>query len=235
MSLRSTHWGLVVLALLATAPLSASAQQRILIHPEILRPAPAARVIWHPGIAADEVRSAPIVRITPAFRAADLGVMRDDQTIETPSGNRVPVARMRLIMNALAVARTRPMRAAPFTILPRVLAPCTPPMAGESQAQLLARPPSDVICTPNGKGVSVAQLRLMAPYAASHAPRRGGRLAADAVSFSNIADLRAKSASLRNAPDSTVLVSPKGTRITLGALRAFLRIKLGPVSHGGAR
>jgi len=207
--------------------------------------AAASRVQWHPGIDATELRAAPIVRIAPGFRKQDLTILRDDQTIETPSGNRVPVARVRAIMNGVGAARIRPMRTASFAILPPTSTPCTPPRRGETQTQLLARPATDSICTPNGHSVSVAQLRAMAPYAKQHPEfaGRGRRLVArptgPAIPVASIADLESKGrTSLRYAPDSTVLVSPKGTRVTLGELKAFLRPKMPPGAHpltGGAQ
>jgi hypothetical protein len=101
-------------------------------------------------------------------------------------------------------------------------------------AHLLARPASDSICTPSGRPVSVAQLRAMAPYVSKHPELRARlgltvRTSANAIRIASAADLHNKArTTLRNAPDSTVLVSPKGTRITLGALRAFLRSKAPP-------
>jgi len=195
-----------------------------------------ARVQWHPGIAVTELRAAPVVRLAPGFHRADLALLRDDQMVETAQGRRIPVARLRLIMEIVAKehARTGRRRAPQFEILPPTTAPCTPPGRGETLAHLLARPASDSICTPSGRPVSVAQLRAMAPYVGKHPELRARlgltvRASANAIRIASAADLRNKArTTLRNAPDSTVLVSPKGTRITLGALRAFLRSKAPP-------
>jgi len=129
-----------------------------------------ARVQWHPGIAVTELRAAPVVRLAPGFHRADLALLRDDQMVETAQGRRVPVARLRLIMEIVAKehARTGRRRAPQFEILPPTTAPCTPPGRGETLAHLLARPASDSICTPSGRPVSVAQLRAMAPYVSRH-------------------------------------------------------------------
>ena len=243
MALGTMRWGMfVVLALLVAAEPGAWAQTRTApaLNPALLRlpPAGTSRVQWRPGIGAAELRAAPIVHIAPGFRGQDLAVLRDDQTIETPSGRRVAVARIRLIMNVIATARTRPTRPALFAILPPTFAPCTPPRQGETQVQLLARPDSDSICTPNGHSVSVGQLRAMALFARQHpefAGRRSRILGSPngrAIAITNVADLENKArTSLKHAPDSTVLVGPKGTRVTLGALKAFLRPKMPPGAH----
>jgi hypothetical protein len=195
-----------------------------------------ANVQWHPGIAVGDLRAAHVVRIAPGFHKSDLALLRDDQVVETTQGRHVPVARLRLIMETVAKerARTAQRRAPQFAILAPMTAPCTPPGRGETLAHLLARPASDSICTPSGRPVSVAQLRAMAPYVARHPELRArlgmpARVSAGEIRIANAADLRTKArTTLRNAPDSTVLVSPKGTKITLGALRAFLRSRTPP-------
>jgi len=186
-------------------------------------------VQWHPGVAQAELQAAQVVRIAPGFRAVDMSSLRDDQMIETPSGNRVAVRKMRLIQQAViqARARTATLRPGPFIILPPIFAPCTKPAPGETSAQILARPPSDIICTPSGNGVSVAQLRLIAPYAQQRRQMRVIRppaLSGPVIQISSRQDMRVQfHTNLRNAPDSTVLVSPKGTRVTIGQLKALLK------------
>jgi len=186
-------------------------------------------VQWHPGVAPAELQSAQIIRIAPGFRSADLSQLRDDQTIETPSGNRVAVRKMRFIQQAVAQARAKTAVRRPglFKILPPTFAPCVKPSPGETAAQILARPPSDVICTPSGKGVSVAQLRLIAPTVQQRPQLRSLRVLTvqgPAVQIASRQDLRTQfHTNLKNAPDSTVLVSPKGTRVTIGQLKALLK------------
>jgi hypothetical protein len=200
----------------------------------VLAPVATRTVQWHPGVASAELQSAQIIRIAPGFRRADLSTLRDDQMIETPSGNRVAVRKLRFIQQAVAQARikTAVMRQGAFKILPPTFAPCVKPAPGETAAQILARPPSDVICTPSGKGVSVAQLRLIAPTIQQRPQIRSIRvlpMAGPAIPIASRQDLRAQfHTSLKNAPDSTVLVSPKGTRVTIGQLKALLKANAPP-------
>ena len=189
---------------------------------------------FHPGISPSELSRAQVVRISHGVRAQDLAGLRDDQFLETPSGSRVQVGRFRQLLSAVQQAqlRTSKPRHAEFAILPQAHGPGVPRRPGETAAQLLARPPTDVIKMKNGHTVSVAQLRLIAPYvqrkygvdlsgAASSRPPLTG----PATTIVSIDQLRSIPPS---TPDSTVLVTPQGTRITLGELRAALRSRPEP-------
>lgn len=220
---------LLVVSFAIFAPTPSSAASKF-----TLAPIAARTVQWRPSVAAAELQSAQIVRVAPGFRRADLSALRDDQMIETPSGNRVAVRKLRFIQQAVAAARikTAMRRQGAFQILPPTFAPCVKPAPGETAAQILARPPTDVICTPSGKGVSVAQLRLIAPTVRQRPQLRSIRPfapAGPAILIASRQDLRAQfHTNLKNAPDSTVLVSPKGTRVTVGQLRALLKANASP-------
>ena len=191
-------------------------------------------VQWRRGAPAEELRRAKIVRITHDFHNADLATLRDDQMIETPSGRRVPVGKLRAIQQAIAQAKARPPAPEGFRILPAPTKPCTPPRSGETFAQILARPDTDVICMgKNNSAVSVAQLRLMQPYMertrgvnlSAAAPVRSA-LSGPATRITNNQQLATLlQTQLKNAPDSTILVNPKGERITLGSVRAAVKAK----------
>ena len=170
----------------------------------------------------------PIVRISAGVRPAQILALRDDQMIETPSGRRMSVGGYRRIQAIFANARARTShpRAAPFTLLPAPTVQGVLRRPGESEAQLLARPDSDVIRLKSGHSVSVAQLRIIATYLMQHGglkltatqvnrPYLGG----PAVHIGTIDQLKTVP---QNAPDSMVLESPKGTRITVGELRKAL-------------
>ena len=188
-------------------------------------------VQWHPGVSAHELESARIVRIPPGFRAADLATLRDDQMIETPSGKRVSVSKIRAIRQAIAQAEARPRAPGPFQILPPPTKPCTLPRAGETYAQIVARRGTDVICMRSGASVSVAQLRLMKAYVErTHSVNLSDVVpvvpSGPAVTVANPAQLTTLLyTKLKDAPDSTVLVNPKGERITLGSARAAVKAK----------
>ncbi len=189
---------------------------------------------FHSGIAPSELSRAQVVRVGHGVRIQDLATLRNDQFIEAPSGRRVQVGKFRQLLIALQQAklRTSRPRRAEFTILPPAKGPGVARRPGETAAQLLARPPTDVIRMKNGHTVSVAQLRLIAPYVerkygvslsggASTRPPLNG----PAITIVSLAQLRSIPAS---TPDSTVLMSPQGTRITLGELRAALKSRPEP-------
>jgi hypothetical protein len=201
----------------------------------MLAPTAARTVQWHPGVAAVELQSAQIIRIAPGFHRTDLSALRDDQMIETPSGNRVAVRKLRFIQQAVAQARakTAVKRQGAFKILPPTFASCVKPAPGETAAQILARPPTDIICTPSGRSVSVAQLRLIAPTVQQRPQMRSLQRVfsapGPAIQILSRDDLRAQfHTNLKNAPDSTVLASPKGTRVTIGQLKALLKANAPP-------
>lgn len=185
------------------------------------RPAIVARPVLTPVQA-----NGPVVRITAATRTDQILNLRDDQTIETPSGRRINVGRFRRLQAMFAGARSRhaQRRAAEPALLPLPSQRGTPRGAGENAAQLLARPDSDVIRLRSGSSVSVAQLRVVARYLQQHGrmpafqPVRPS-LSGPATRIATVAELKSVP---RDAPDSQVLESPKGTRVTVGELRKVL-------------
>lgn len=202
---------------IGTAIAGFAAASMALAAPQTVAPAP---LLWHPGLATQSLRAAPVVRIAPGFHWSHLAEMRDDQVIETQNGRRVPVARLKRMMAGVALARQRVAvpRPARFPILPAAHGPCVQRRPGETQQQLLARPDGQIICTANGSGVSVAQLRAMAPSVVNDTRRSAPAARVTVRSFSELGSAR-----LQTASDSTVLVGPGGKTTTLGALRALFK------------
>lgn len=223
----------IAFASLAAPPASAQMQ------PVAGNPEPGARPVRRvplarPTAAAPPVMSAvpnagAIVRVSAGMRTAQVLALHDDQVVETPSGHRMRVGEYRRLQAMFAGARARSMQqhAAPFAILPAPSERGTPRRPGESAAQLLARPPTDVIRLASGRSVSVAQLRAIAPYVQHRyhvdlmaaAPGRP-LLTGPATRVESLSQLKSVP---RNAPDATILESPQGTRVTLGEIRAVLR------------
>ncbi len=202
----------------------------------VTAPALAQTVQLRPGMAAGEIAQARVVRLPVGVRDQDLSLLRDDQVVETPSGRRVQVGRLRQVQALIRQAQmhTAQPRRGGFPILPPASGPGTPRRPGESAAQLLARPPTDVIRLRNGHTVSVAQLRAMAPYVERQyhvnlaGPAAGRpRLDGPAILITSAAQLKSVP---RDAPDSTVLTSPHGVRITVGELRAAFKARPRPPS-----
>ncbi len=174
----------------------------------------------------------PVIKVEPGYKAADLWKLRPGQLIETPSGKRVSAGRLRAILGAFDSARKK-NAAHPegrFAIMKPPAGPCTPIRSGESPSETLARTPSQVVClAPGGKGVTVAQLRAMAPVARNTRYQVALRLAPRAthpveVEVRSRAELMKQ---LRTAPDATVVVSPQGRRTTIGELRRYVHVKQG--------
>ena len=236
MAMRIVRVRFALIALLCAGAEMLLAAQATYIRPQNLRrlPEPAAQGVieWHPGIAATETSRAAIVRVPRGIRAIDLAVLRDDQVIQTPSGAQMRAGTLRAIRAAIATARqhTSVRRAGAFAILPAPTTRGTPPRPGETAAEILARPPTDVILLPSGHSITVAQLRLMAPYVerryrvdlrrANYRRLQSG----PTIKIQSIADLKTLP---RDTPDGTVLETPQGTRVTLGALKAALKAQYG--------
>ncbi len=224
MTRRATGAALTGVAALMTLAAAAHGQERMApIRPGApLRPmvvAPANR----PALGAT-----PVVRITGGMSAAQVLTLRDDQTVETPSGRRISVGRYRRLsaMFANARAHTAQVRSAPFVLLPAPASQGAPRRAGEGAAQLLARPGTDVIRLPSGHGVSVAQLKIIATWLQQHGrlnvtQASAGRplVAGPATHISGLGQLETLP---RSAPDGMVLESPHGVRVTVGELRTVL-------------
>ena len=186
---------------------------------------PAQPVVTRPALTAAPA-DGPVVRVTRAMRADQIQNLRDDQTIETPSGHRMSVGTLRRLQAAFANARSRHQqrRGASLALQRPASSQGAPRRPGENLTQLLARPDSDVIRLRSGGSMSVAQLRIVAAYLQKHGrlrPEAGARpnLSGPATRVASLAELKSLFAS---GPDSLVLESPKGTRITLGELRKVM-------------
>jgi len=184
------------------------------------------RVEWHPGIAAVDLRKATIVRIGPGFGTSDLAALRDDQYVETASGKRTRVGTVRAWRTAFAKARARHPTAVALPLVRLPPGPCLPLKPGETREQILARPPSDVVCMPSGRKVSVQQLRLAVPFMQHYKglvlANTATATAGPVVHISNAAELKDE---LARAPDNTVLVTPHGKQATVGQIKQVLRAR----------
>lgn len=230
----------IVFCCVGTASLLAAQRTPPLTAPTTTTPTDSRTVVWRHDIPLADLKRAQIVRVSRGVRTADLAALKDDQLIETPSGARLSMGRLRAIQTAFAQARahTAVRRTGEFAILPPAKQIGAPPKPGETAAEILARPPSDVIRLPSGHSITVAQLRLMVPYIKHHfgidptrAPKRPG-LTGPAAKVTKWTDLKLLP---RNAPDDTIIESPSGTRITLGELKVELKARFGVPQGNAAR
>jgi hypothetical protein len=180
-----------------------------------------------PGMAiSPALQAAKIVRLSPGVGRAQILQLRDDQTIEMPSGRQLSVGSYRRLTDAFASAQSRgaARAAAPFAYSKPAGGISLP--AGETTAQLLKRPDSTVVRFPNGAVASVAQVKAMKPFVEQ---RYGVSLDAPAAAppagaVLKVANLQSALSELKGKPDSTVLESPKGTRVTVGDLKLALGV-----------
>jgi hypothetical protein len=196
----------------------------------------------------NEINNVKVIKLQPGQSIGSLASsLRDDQFIEMPSGNKLSVAKLRAVQSAFVHAHQHAGAPKPegFAILPAPKKAGVPIKPGETTAQILKRPDSDVVMFPSGRSASVAQIRKMAPWIQQHygvnltSASAGERpnLNGAAMKITSVADL-AKIP--KDTPASTVLESPKGTRITLGELRTAVANSkpkmLAPASkQGGAK
>ena len=172
----------------------------------------------------EQVRNARILQLDKGVTTAQVLQLRDDQILETKSGRKMTVGSYRRIQQLFTSARTKSAlrRELPVPIFPAAHGTGVPIRLGETPQQLLARSDKEAIRLPSGRVVSGKQMKALVPYVERaygvdlHAgpPTPSGR----AVKIKHPKDLTA----LKNAPDSTIIESHKGTRTTLGALRRAL-------------
>jgi len=180
-----------------------------------------------PGISAEELRSAHVVRVKGSISSSQLTQLSSEQLIETSNGKRIKVGSYRQLQQyfSAGAASGGVRHEMQVPILQTAHGKGSPIVRGTTPQQLLSRPDTDLIQLSSGNTVSVAQLKALVPYvervygvqlhgvAASRSVYSG-----PASHIQTAADLK----NFKNAPDSTVLESPKGTRVTLGDLRHAL-------------
>jgi hypothetical protein len=208
-----------VLFVIAVRPATAADNRK----PDIRKTDTRQIIQWHPGIAAQELRSAPTVRIAHGMRAADMASLRDEQIIETPSGRHLTVGKYRQFQSMLATAKARQLRPNLLVRVPGPAANAVHPRPGETAAEILSRPSTDTLIFANGSKASVAQLQVLAKNMEEHKVnlgRNGGRplrASGKVIKITTEADIAQLS---KNTPDNTILETSKGTQVTVGALRA---------------
>ena len=209
----------VLLFVIAVCPMFAADNRK----PDIRKADTRQIIQWHPGIATQELRSAPTVRIAHGMRAADIASLRDEQIIETPSGRHLTVGKYRQFQSMLATAKARQLRPNLLVHVPGPAANAVHPRPGETAAEMLSRPSTDTLIFANGSKASVAQLQVLAKNMEEHKVnlgRNGGRplrASGKVIKITTEADIAQLS---KNTPDNTILETSKGTQVTVGALRA---------------
>lgn len=185
-------------------------------------------------LSAGVVAAAPdIIKQTPGLRMTELAGRSDTDTVEFSGGRTMRVGDLRRLETL-----GKRLRASRGTGTGRNLAALravpvetknTRRLSGASDlATALKGGPGDTVKLPSGRVLSVAQIKVLQPYIEKRLGRRidvAGRpaLSGQAESVKSGTDLKKlllkKDGGLS---DSTILESPKGTRITVGELKQFL-------------
>jgi hypothetical protein len=188
----------------------------------------------------EEIRSAKVVRLEGNITPQQLMQLRNDQFIQAKNGHQVSVSTYRQLQQVFAISKSPAHREMKIPILAAATGPGVPIKPGETPAQLLSRPDSQPVRLRSGKVVSSAQMRALAPYVEKtygvqlQTPAVNKAAASGpSVKIKTLADLKA----LHNSPDSTIVESPKGTRVTLGQLRQHFGktppVPFNPAQAGG--
>ncbi len=176
-------------------------------------------------------RAAPVAVIayTPGMTVRSLAGRADSALVELAPGRRTRVGDLRrLDAVAQRLRRTetpppRGLRAAPAR------AGATPLRSTDDIAAALRRPGTDVLQLPSGRTLTAEQLRFMIPRAERHLGRSiaaspGPRLSPrPAIRVDAQTDWGAVLA----RPDDTLIESPSGRRVTVGALKRELAAQTG--------
>lgn len=194
-------------ALLAMAPLVAGAQATAM----------------KPNLGA----AANVVKFTPNLRLSALAARPDSDLVELSDGRRVRLGEARRLEAAVQKARAA-RHPDVLPALARKPAATGVPVRDPSElAAALKRNDQDTVVLPSGRRATVAQLRIAKELAdkqrASAAASASQRpnLAGPAIRVTAQTDMKA----LMSRPDSTVLESPKGTRVTVGEIKQYFAQK----------
>jgi len=177
--------------------------------------------VFHPGASIAQMRTAKVVRLEPGVTTAQVLQLHNDQMLETKNGRRISVGQYRQLQQLMAAVHSNGAKrhTVRYPIFAGTKAAGTPLKPGETPEQILARPDTDVIRLKTGHSVTAKQMKALVPYVEQTygVKLHGARPMPNgpATHISKVADLKP----LKNAPDSTIVESPKGTRVTLGELR----------------
>ena len=185
------------------------------------------------------VISAKPIAVTPQMKLADIRALPAGTTVRLPNGHVMPAQHFAKLADAItkiqqgsAAAKANPQRAFSRTTAPAQLQL----KPGVNLREVAKRPDSDVLQLPNGQKLTVGDLKKVAAVEKA----RTGRSLLEAPSVAALPSragpaLRITSRDdfrkLDGKPDSTVLESSKGKRITLGELRAYAKVNGKPLGE----
>jgi|GEM_PF-2179279 len=169
--------------------------------------------------------------VGPQTKLSDLRLLPENAMVQTPSGREIPAKHYVKLADVMAKIRQNGItpRPNPKFIFSRTQgAPQVQLKPGVNLKEVAKRPDTDVLQLPDGRKLTVGDLKkiavlhqkqtgksLMDINPSANSPSRQG----NAIKVTSNADIK----KLSSQPDSTILETPKGKRITLGELRAYAK------------
>lgn len=171
---------------------------------------------------------------------AQIQKLPDDAQITVPGGNVVSAKRYRKIAMAIQKIQQRKLTLnSPMAFSRTQGVPSAQISKGVDLKKLMARPDSDVLQLPDGRKITVKDLKgLSELYQQLHGqslesvqganvPKRPN-LAGKAIMVSSVEEIQKMS----DLPDDTIVENPKGKRATLGEIRKYAQVTGKPVGVG---
>lgn len=147
-----------------------------------------------------------VVRVGPTTTSSSLSSLPPSQVLEFPNGSHLTVADVRSFGPLIARLRSRGRG----VLRQPLTGPTLPVTPSTQRRQLEAAPDTTVLQLPDGRKMTAGQFKAVVP----HLPKTASGRAA-VVKVARGTPL----AELLKHPDSTVLESPGGKRVTVGELR----------------
>lgn len=170
-----------------------------------------------------------VIKMTPGMTVTSLAGRADTDIVEFTGGRRLPVRDLRRLEAIGKKLRTGGSRPVAPAFAARPAATGLPVKNRADLTAALKRPDGETIQLPSGKRLTVGQLRLLKPEVEKRLGRTlestPGRTVpkGPAIRLQPGAD-RPQWKALLQKPDSTVLESPNGKRITVGELKQALAV-----------
>jgi hypothetical protein len=175
------------------------------------------------------IAEAGVVKYTPNMRMTDLAGRPDTDHVEFSGGRRVSVGDLRrLTATAQQMRAAAPGSRLPATLKIKPAATGTRINNASDLAAALKRSDNETVQFPSGRLATVGQVKLLQPLVEKQLGRKltaaplRPNLAGPAIKVSQ-STTKDEWKGILQKPDSTVIESPSGKRITVGELKQTLR------------
>jgi hypothetical protein len=175
------------------------------------------------GAVAADATASRVIRYTPGMKADALRGLPDSTLVTLSSGRQVSLGQVRQLRALGQRMRSTVRKPLPPALLARAAARGTRVANSDDLRAALSRPDSDTIELPSGRRMTVGQLKFVMPQVEQALGRPlGPGLAASTARVLPV-DSRSDWKSILQMPDTTLLQTPKGTRVTVGDIKQALR------------